>query len=74
MTEDILQEIDRKLHYLVRLQVEEKLDADATNKEKIKTLQKFGFSNSEMADIVGTSEPSVRGTLSKLRKEGEIDD
>lgn len=74
MDSELLEAIDQKLSHLLRLKVEEKFEEDATNKEKIRILYKFGFSTSEMADIIGTSNASVRGTLSSLRQEGAIDD
>lgn len=71
-TYDILESIDTRLKWLLQLRMEEYFDEDATNQEKIKKLYQMGFNNEEMAEVVGTSEGSVRGAISKLRKEGKI--
>lgn len=69
---ELLNSIDNRLKWLLQLRVEEQFDDSATNQEKIRMLYQMGFSNQEMAEVVGTSEGSIRGTISKLRKEGEI--
>jgi len=70
---ELLESIDNRLKWLLQLRVEEQLDDGATNKEKAKLLYQMGFSNQEMAEVVGTSASSIRGTVSTLRDEGEID-
>lgn len=72
-TDDLLRSIDRRIKSLLRLKVEDEFDDDATNKEKVKLLSQLGFDTAEMAEIVGTSQSSIRGTQSTLRAEGEID-
>lgn len=72
-TTELLRSIDTRLKWLLQLEIEDHFDEGATNQEKIGKLYQMGFSNQEMAEIVGTSEGSVRGTISKLRKEGEIE-
>lgn len=72
-TNELLESIDRRLKWLLKLEVEDYFPEDATNMMKVKTLYRMGFDYSEMAEVVGTSESSVRGTVSKLRSEGEID-
>lgn len=72
-TKAVLESIDNRLKWLLQLRVEEQFDDSATNQEKIRMLYQMGFSNQEMAEVVGTSEGSVRGTLSTLRSRGEID-
>jgi DNA-directed RNA polymerase specialized sigma24 family protein len=59
---------------LLRLEVEEGLDELDTNKEKVKVLHEMGFETKEMAEMIGTSSGSIRGALSTLREDGEIDD
>lgn len=72
-TKELLESIDNRLKWLLQFQVEEHFDDGATNKEKVRMLYEMGFSNGEMAEIVGTSEGSIRGTLHSLREDGEID-
>lgn len=72
-TRVILESIDSRLKWLLRLRLEDQFDEDATNKQKVKLLHEIGFETPEMAEIVGTSESSIRGTLSALRSEGEIE-
>lgn len=72
-TDELLKSIDRRLKSLLRLKAEETFDDEATNKEKVKKLSQLGFETAEMAEIVGTSQSSIRGTQSTLRAEGEID-
>jgi hypothetical protein len=70
---ELLESIDNRLKWLLQLRVEEQFDDGATNKEKVKLLYQMGFSNQEMAEVVGTSASSIRGSVSTLRDEGEID-
>jgi DNA-directed RNA polymerase specialized sigma24 family protein len=70
---ELLESIDNRLKWLLQLRVEEQFDDGATNKEKVKLLHQMGFSSQEMAEVVGTSASSIRGTVSTLRDEGEID-
>lgn len=70
---ELLESIDNRLKWLLRFRVDEQFDDGATNKEKVKLLYRMGFSNQEMAEVVGTSGSSIRGTVSTLRDEGEID-
>lgn len=72
-TDDLLRSIDKRLKALLRLKVEDKFEDETTNKEKVKLLSQLGFDTAEMAEIVGTSQSSIRGTQSALRAEGEID-
>lgn len=72
-TKELLESIDNRLKWLLQLRVEEQFDDGATNREKVKLLYQMGFSNQEMAEVVGTSASSIRGTVSTLRDEGEID-
>lgn len=72
-TKELLESIDNQMKWLLRFRVEEQFDDGATNKEKVKLLYQMGFSNQEMAEMVGTSTSSIRGTVSTLRDEGEID-
>jgi transcription initiation factor IIE alpha subunit len=70
---ELLESIDNRLKWLLQLHIEEQFDDGATNKEKVKLLYQMGFNNQEMAEAVGTSASSIRGTLSILRDEGMID-
>lgn len=70
---DILESIENTLKQLLAIQVESQFDEDATNREKVKRLYSLGFNNTEMAEIIGTSTSSIRGTVSSLRSDGEID-
>lgn len=71
---ELLESIDKKLSGVLRLMAEEKLSEDSAIQEKVKKLYNMGFSNGEMAEIIGTSKSSVSGNLSHLRSDGEIDD
>lgn len=71
---EILESIDHRLKMLLRLEVEEELEEMDTNKEKVRVLHQMGFETKEMAEMIGTSPGSVRGSLSTLRDDGEIDD
>jgi len=71
---ELLESIDHRLKMLLKLRVEDKLDEYETNQEKVKVLYELGFDNEDMAELVGTSTGSIRGTLSTLRDKGEIDD
>jgi len=70
---ELLKSIDNRLKWLLQLRVEEQFEDGATNKEKVKSLYQMGFNNQEMAEVVGTSASSIRGTVSQLRDEGEIE-
>lgn len=70
---ELLESIDNRLKWLLQLRVKEQFDDGATNKEKVKLLHQMGFSNQEMAEVVGTSANSIRGTVSALRDDGDID-
>jgi transposase len=70
---ELLESIDNRLKWLLQLRVEEQFDDGATNKEKVKLLHQMGFSSQEMAEVVGTSASSIRGTVATLRDEGEIE-
>lgn len=71
---ELLRSIDNRLKWLLKIEVETQFDEGATNKEKVKMLHKMGFNTDEMAEVVGTSEGSIRSTRSDLREEGVIDD
>jgi DNA-directed RNA polymerase specialized sigma24 family protein len=71
---ELLESIDQRLKTLIRLKIQDEIESYETTKEKVKVLNELGFNNSEMAEIIGTSEGSVSGTLSRLRSNGEIDD
>ena len=70
---ELLKSIDNRLKWLLQLRVEEQFEDGATNKEKVRLLYQMGFNNQEMAEVVGTSASSIRGTVSQLRDEGEIE-
>ena len=70
---ELLESIDNRLKWLLQLRVEEQFDDGATNKEKVKLLYQMGFNNQEMAEVVGTSASSIRGTVSTLRDDGAVD-
>jgi DNA-directed RNA polymerase specialized sigma24 family protein len=72
-TKELLKSIDNRLKWLLQLRAEERLEEEDTNKQKVKILYQMGFSNQEMAQIIGTSPGSVRGTVSKLKDEKKID-
>lgn len=72
-TEELLESIDNRLKWLLKLEAESHFDDEATNKEKVRMLYQMGFDNPEMAEIVNTSEASIRSTLSDLDSEGVID-
>jgi CRP-like cAMP-binding protein len=75
MSEEIeyLQSIDRRLKWILYLQVKDHFDEELTVKEKVKELNKMGFSNQEMAEVIGTTKNTVSKEKSILRKEGEIE-
>lgn len=70
---EILENIENTLKQILAIQVDTRFDEDASNRDKVKRLYSMGFDNSEMAEIVGTSESSIRGTVSSLRSDGEVD-
>lgn len=70
---EILGSIENTLKQILAIQVEDLFDDDATNRDKVKRLSQLGFDNTEMAELIGTSASSIRGTVSSLRSEGEID-
>lgn len=63
----ILQELKRISKLLALSLVENR----ATQSEKIEMLEQYGFSNKEIADLLGTTGDTVRATLSKIRKKSE---
>lgn len=71
---ELLESIDHRLKMLLKLEAQKRLDDLDTNKEKVKELHGMGFENAEMAEMIGTTAGSVRGTKTSLRQEGEIDD
>lgn len=71
---ELLENIDTHLKWLLTLRIEEHFDDEPTNEEKVELLHKIGFSNDEMADIVGTTIGSIRATKSNLRNKGVIED
>jgi CRP-like cAMP-binding protein len=71
---ELLRSIDARLEALLRLRLENHFDDDASTRDKAKLLNKMDFSNQEMAEIIGTTPNTISTTLSRLRKEGEIDD
>jgi len=73
-SKELLQSIDNRLKWLLQLEVKEQFDDGATNKQKVKVLHQMGFETDEMAEVIGTSDSSIRGTLSTLRSEGEVAD
>lgn len=70
---ELLESIDHRLKMLLKLRVKETLEDHETNKEKVKLLHEMGFDTAEMAEMIGTTPGSVRGTRASLREEGEID-
>jgi len=70
---ELLESIDHRLKMLLKLRVKETLEDHETNKEKVKLLHEMGFNTAEMAEMIGTTPGSVRGTRASLREEGEID-
>lgn len=70
----VLESIDDKLSWLLKLRVEEHFVEGATNQEKVEMMYRMGFGNQEMAELINTTTSSIRATLSNLRKEGVIED
>ena len=70
---DILESIDNRLKYLLKLQAKENFDEEATIKQKVKQLHPMGFSNQEMADIIGTTSKTVAARKSDLKSEDKIE-
>lgn len=71
---ELLKSIDDRLKHLLRLQAMEQLENDATVKEKVRQLHPMGFSNQEMAEIIGTTSGTVSNYKSELNKEDEVED
>ena len=42
-----------------------------TQSDKIEMLSQYGFTNKEIANLLATTDDTVRATLSKIRKKGE---
>lgn len=72
-TDDLLRSIDACLKLLLRLKIGEPFGEDATNRDKVKVLYQLGFDTAGMADVMGTTEGSIRATKSDLRSDGEIE-
>jgi CRP-like cAMP-binding protein len=70
---ELLESIDHRLKMLLKLIAKETLEDHESNKEKVKLLHEMGFDTAEMAEMIGTTPGSVRGTRASLREEGEID-
>lgn len=70
---ELLKSIDNRLKWMLALQLENMFEDGATNRDKVKVLYEIGLSNSEMAEVIGTSKSSIRGTVSSLRSDDEID-
>lgn len=70
---EILEDIDNKLKWLIRLQAQPVLE-DETSKGKIKTLYRMGFDRQEIADILDKTPNNVGAQLSQMRSAGELDE
>lgn len=70
---ELLRSIDQRLKWILQLQVKEHFDEDLTVKQQVRELNKMGFSNQEMAEVIGTTKNTVSKEKSILRKEGEIE-
>ncbi|MGC1120509.1 MAG: sigma factor-like helix-turn-helix DNA-binding protein [Candidatus Methanofastidiosia archaeon] len=66
--EQILEEISRRMDRIIRLLALNLVKDMETQKEKILTLSSFGFSSSEIAELLGTTPGSVSVTLSRTKK------
>ncbi len=65
-TEKLLADISNKLSVLISMSLE-RGNKQATNKDKIKFLNRFSLTNKQIAEIIGTSKNSIEVTLSKLK-------
>jgi len=63
------QDLGAKLDTLIRLMALQ-LIGERTGAEAITVLARAGLDNDMIADLVGTSVPTVRATLSRARREG----
>ena len=66
----VLEEIHKKIKWLLRTRAEKYLDLRYT--KKVKQLHRMGFKTQEIAEFVGSSEESVRGMKPKIRDEEKI--
>lgn len=62
--EQVLQELKRISRLLALTLIENK----GTKSDKIEALNRYGFQNKEIAEILGTNEDIVRATLFNIRK------
>lgn len=67
--EEIIERLDKIIYILAS----DYVDPEATIAENIVTLYRFGFSNQELADLLGTTEGTIKTTKSELRSEGRIE-
>jgi DNA-binding NarL/FixJ family response regulator len=63
------QDLGAKLDILIRLTALQMI-GERTGVEAISVLSRAGLSNEMIADLVGTSEATVRATLSRVRRKG----
>lgn len=71
---EILKRIDERLKWILALQVRNGFDEGLSKKEMVEELHPFGFTNAEIAEIINSSEGSVRKYKSMLKDEGRLND
>jgi len=69
-TEELLEEISKNLSRITYALILPSLKGKS-QQDQIDFLSKTGFSNNEIAQLVGTSSDTVRATLSRLRKKSQ---
>lgn len=67
--EEIIDRLDKIIYILAS----DYVDPEATIAENIETLDRFEFSNQELADLIGTTVGTVESRKSELRSEGRIE-
>lgn len=67
------EEVIDRLDTIIYILASEYVDPEATIAENIVSLDRFEFSNQELADLIGTTKGTVKTTKTELRSEGRID-
>lgn len=74
MERELAQEILGQLKLSNKLLAYSLMKEAETQTDKILLLAQMGFNNSDIANFVGSTSDSVRGTRNRLRREGRLDD
>ncbi len=65
--QELLEQISRKLSALIAISFVKDVNK-MTIEESVRLLKRFGLSNQEMADILGTTKPTIEVLKSRINK------